>query len=46
MLVGGLHQVKADKTSLEFAPAHGSPASDSDLVMTSQDFVKVKHVMT
>ena len=29
-----------------FAPARGSPASVSDHVMTSQDYIKVEHVGT
>ena len=31
---------------LNFSPARGSPASASDHVMTSQDYIKVEHVRT
>ena len=30
----------------EFAPARGRPASLSDLIITSQDYIKVEHVKT
>ena len=35
-----------NEREVEIRPKNGSPANDSDRVMTSQDYIKVEHVRT